>query len=153
MEESNMIKKSKIKGQAQSWKVCSRREFVRMGAMFAATAFPLLGCSIGSKDDNPPDTGGAALAKVSFAITFSKAMDTASVEQGMTIAPGNNTQLSNVYAWSENDTVLNYITDVDEKREYTVTIAGTAKDKTGKLLDGNSDGTGGDEYAFEVMGV
>jgi hypothetical protein len=31
---------------------------------------------------------------------------------------------------------------------YTVTLKGTAKDVNGKYLDGNSDGTGGDDFSF-----
>jgi hypothetical protein len=36
---------------------------------------------------------------------------------------------------------------------YSVTLKGTAKDMNGKYLDGNSDGTGGEDYSFSFTTV
>jgi hypothetical protein len=138
-------------------KSLSRRDFVKFGTGIALAAFPLLGCGSAfsdKTDDSGGDNPGETLVpRISFEATFSKPMDRSSVEDAMSISPGTTTPLSHTFTWSENDTVLNYMTDVDDEAAYTVTIGATAKDLAGNFLDGNSDGTGGDAYSFVVNGV
>jgi hypothetical protein len=130
----------------------SRREFVKYGTGLTISLIPLLNCGSAFKDDSGSGSGDS-LHKISFTIRFSESMDRESVEDAITITPAGSTPLSDSYTWTDNDTVLNYITSVDNEAEYTVTIAGTAKDRAGNFLDGNDDGTGGDAYSFTVNGV
>jgi hypothetical protein len=131
----------------------SRREFVRYGTGLTLAFFPLLNCGSafsGGSGDGSTDPG---LPRISFEVRFSESMDTESVEDAVSVSPSSSTLHSGTFTWSEDDTVLNYMTDVDDETAYTVTIGKTAKDRAGNFLDGNSDGTGGDAYSFVVNGV
>ncbi len=127
----------------------SRREFVKYGTGLTVALFPLLNCGSAFKDD--PGGSGDGNPRISFQVRFDESMDRESVENAVSISPS--PPLTGTFTWSENDTVLYYITDVDNETEYTVTIAGTARDTAGNFLDGNGDGSGGDGYSFAVNGV
>ena len=75
-------------------------------------------------------------------------MDRASVEEGFYIDNDGKVGLS----W-DNDYTLNIdISELVPNTKYTIRIDGsTAKNsQTGQLLDGNGDGTGGDDYVLEI---
>ena len=81
-------------------------------------------------------------------LTFSRNMDRASVEEGFSIDNDGKVGLS----W-DNDYTLNIdISELVPNTKYTIRIDGsTAKNsQTGQLLDGNGDGTGGDDYVLEI---
>ena len=81
-------------------------------------------------------------------LTFSRKMDRASVEEGFSIDNDGKVGLS----W-DNDYTLNIdISELVPNTKYTIRIDGsTAKNsQTGQLLDGNGDGTGGDDYVLEI---
>lgn len=81
-------------------------------------------------------------------LTFSRNMDRASVEEGFSIDNDGKVELS----W-DNDYTLNIdISELVPNTKYTIRIDGsTAKNsQTGQLLDGNGDGTGGDDYVLEI---
>ena len=86
-------------------------------------------------------------------ITFSKKMNTESVESGITINPDYDRE----YQWSEDQRVVTIIIKNPEKdleflTEYQITIAGSVEDITGKTLDGNKngkpEGSPEDDYIF-----
>jgi hypothetical protein len=91
---------------------------------------------------------------VSFEITFSDSMDRASVEGALSIDPAVDGLFSGEFNWYNDDTVVYYKGNVPEAgRTYAITLGGAAQSKGGNSLDGNTDGTGGDAYGFEVTGV
>ncbi|KAB2908576.1 MAG: Ig-like domain-containing protein [Ignavibacteriales bacterium] len=79
-------------------------------------------------------------------ITFSRPMDTASVNNALVFAPTvGNPQKS----WSANERTLVINTSGFQfATNYTLTILATAKDKSNHPLDGNGDGVGGDPYVM-----
>ncbi len=133
----------------------SRREFVKYGTGLTLALFPLLSCGSAFRDDSKEDTPAVdpGLPRISFQVTFSEPMERASVEEAVSISPEISPSYTGSFTWSGDDTVLNYITNVDDEVLYTVTIAGTAKDRAGNFLDGDEDGSGGDAYSFTVDGV
>ena len=81
-------------------------------------------------------------------VTFSRNMDRASVEEGFSIDNDGRVALS----W-DNDYTLNIdISELLPNAKYTIRIDGSiAKNsQTGQLLDGNGDGTAGDDYVLEI---
>ena len=77
---------------------------------------------------------------------FSKAMDRTSLENAFSIVPAVNgnfylSQDKKRMAWILQDS-MEFLTD------YTITIAETAMDEAGHLIDGNSDGVGGDAFVL-----
>ena len=98
-------------------------------------------------ESNPVDGETSFSAFRNPSITFSRAMDEASVEAAFSITPatvgtvnfsGDQKRMSFVVQ----DT-LEFITD------YTINIAGTAVDLTGRPLDGNVDSVGGDDWTIQ----
>lgn len=130
----------------------NRRTFLKKAAGVAALfVLPIEYCSNGSGDDGG-GSGGAPC--ISFEITFNKPMDRASVEGALSIDPAVDGFFSGEFTWTNGDTTVYYKGNVPEEGQaYTVTIGGAAQSKGGNFLDGNGDGTGGDAYGFEVLGV
>lgn len=125
---------------------CTRRELVRkLAAMACAAAVPSFLLSCGED--------GEHAFHISFEVTFSGKMNTASVENALTISPADADTNNAVISWSADNTVMYYKTGVSAAGDYTVTIDGTALSATGNRLDGNSDGTGGDAYSFILPAV
>lgn len=78
-------------------------------------------------------------------IEFSRPMNQASVETTLVIVPDIEAELS----WTEDDSRLLIFSDsLKFLTQYTITISGMSVDNFGHLLDGNNDGTGGDDYTF-----
>ncbi len=77
---------------------------------------------------------------------FSRQMDRPSVESAFSANP----QVAGHFIWNSNDDIALFEPDIrfEFSTEYEVRIAGTALDKVGFQLDGNSDGTGGDDFTF-----
>lgn len=81
-------------------------------------------------------------------LTFSRNMDRASVEEGFSIDNDGKVELS----W-DNDYTLNLdISELVPNTKYTIRIDGSVakNSQTGQLLDGNGDGTAGDDYVLEI---
>lgn len=131
---------------------CTRRELVHRFAVTAcAAAIPALvaACGASGGDSGSRDSGYS----ISFEITFSKPMNTASVEDAISISPADADTANAEITWSDSDTVMYYKTGVAGNATYTVTIGATAASAGGNMLDGNSDGTGGDPYGFTLPAV
>ncbi len=95
----------------------------------------------------PTDNDTAFAASGPVRITFSKAMDTASVRAAFSITP----VVAGSLIWSNSSTVLTFEPDsvvFPFLTSFTVRIEGSARSTGGFLLDGNGDGTGGD--AFQI---
>ena len=77
---------------------------------------------------------------------FSEAMDEASVSSAFLIAPS----ADGVVVWGPSgaDMTLSPGLNLQYGTQYTASVAGTARDLAGNLLDGDGDGTGGDTYVF-----
>ncbi|MGH7454797.1 MAG: Ig-like domain-containing protein, partial [bacterium] len=78
-------------------------------------------------------------------IDFSRRMNPASVEAALMLAP----DVAKTFIWSNNNTRLRIRKDsLKTETDYTLTIAGSATGQYGQLLDGNGDGSGGDDFAL-----
>lgn len=83
-------------------------------------------------------------------VTFSKAMNTTSVEANFSISPN----VSGSFNWTSDNKTVAFIpdTNLSLSTTYSVTINGTAKDFEDQGLDGNgngtSDGSPSDDYSF-----
>jgi hypothetical protein len=102
---------------------------------------------------------------VEIRIDIDKAMDSSSIAGALTVTPAvsggfdihfydlskNNAGIKTSLALYKPGTTqkLNLQADTD----YTVTLKGTARDVYGKYLDGNSDGTGGDDFSFSFKTI
>jgi N-acetylmuramoyl-L-alanine amidase len=77
-------------------------------------------------------------------VDFSRAMDHASTEAAFSINP----DMTGTIYFSGDSKRLAFLADdtLDYETDYTIIIAGTAMDTYGHLLDGNGDGTGGDDW-------
>jgi hypothetical protein len=112
-------------------------------------------------DTTPPTASGAPTGTgisitTNITITFDEPMDTASVESSFsytdivttwTVADGTVT-------WSNGDRTMEFnpTADLAYTTTYSVTLdASIATDVIGNFLDGNSDGTGGDNYTFNFQ--
>jgi N-acetylmuramoyl-L-alanine amidase/methionine-rich copper-binding protein CopC len=96
------------------------------------------------------DTAFAASGPVK--ITFSKAMDTASVRAAFSITPS----VAGSLVWSNSNTVLTFKQDsvvLPFNTSYTLRIEGSALSAGGFPLDGNGDGTGGDAFQISFRTV
>jgi len=84
-------------------------------------------------------------------ISFSAAMETASVRQAFSITPS----LTGKFTWYDGFTTFLFKPDQPFQylTWYTYRIAGTARSKGGGFLDGNGDGTGGDDFAITFKTV
>ena len=80
-------------------------------------------------------------------ITFSRAMDEASVEAGFTIEPYS----AGSFYFTSSQKRMSYLVDdtLEYLTDYTITIAGTATDIFGHPLDGNHDNVGGDDWSVQ----
>ena len=80
-------------------------------------------------------------------INFSKPIDKTNIDSNIVIVP--NDSIS--FLWTNNDkTLLIKTSNLVFDSVYQITVKGTLQDKYGHLLDGNGDGTGGDDYVFNV---
>jgi N-acetylmuramoyl-L-alanine amidase len=78
-------------------------------------------------------------------IDFNRPMNRASVESTLVIDP----EIEVAFSWLENDGRLLLISDsLKFLTYYSVTISGKSVDNFDHPLDGNKDGTGGDDYTF-----
>ena len=80
-------------------------------------------------------------------INFSRPINTSTVSSNISFDPNVSANL----AWSNGDKTLtintvNFINDT----VYQITLKGLIEDKYGHPLDGNGDGTGGDDYVFNI---
>lgn len=84
-------------------------------------------------------------------VGFSAAMDTASVRQAFSITPS----LSGTFAWYNSLTTVLFKPDQPFQylTWYTYRIAATARTTGGGLLDGNGDGTAGDDFVITFKTV
>ena len=80
-------------------------------------------------------------------VNFSKPIDKTNIDSNIVIVP--NDSIS--FLWTNNDkTLLIKTSNLVFDSVYQITVKGTLQDKYGHLLDGNGDGTGGDDYVFNV---
>ena len=78
-------------------------------------------------------------------IQFNRRMDTLAVNSAISAIP----ELTGSFFWSENDTKVAFRADsVGFETDYTLTISSLATDKYGHFLDGDGDGTGGDDFTL-----
>ena len=134
----------------------TRKDFLKHGLALTAAltvpAFLLPGCSCGGglpgSESSPP------LHYASFELTSSKPMDAAAVLNALGVIPNDASFSGKTVAWSAGNTVFYCKLPYDSAgKTYTVTIGATAVDSVGNAIDGNSDGTGGDQYSFSVTSV
>ncbi len=80
----------------------------------------------------------------SIQVTFSRPMDTSSVNSAISFSPS----LGSISrSWNANERIVTFTTSGFEfGTQYTMTIQPTAKDKYNHPLDGDGNGTGGDAY-------
>jgi len=80
-------------------------------------------------------------------ITFSRAMDEASIEAAFTIEPYS----AGAFYFTSDQKRMSYLVDdtLEYLTDYTITIAGTATDVLGHPLDGNHDLVGGDDWSAQ----
>jgi hypothetical protein len=78
-------------------------------------------------------------------IEFSRPMNTITVDTTLTIDPEIEIDLS----WTDDETRLLIASDsLKFLSVYTITVSGMSEDNYGHQLDGNGDGTGGDDFTF-----
>lgn len=110
--------------------------------------------TIAESDTRPPrvswsypdegDTGVPPEADV-FIVTFDEEMNEHSVEDAISSDPA----IDYTPNWDGNVLTLEITSDLAENTDYTITINGNiAEDINLNPLDGNGDGTGGDDYVF-----
>jgi hypothetical protein len=129
----------------------TRKEFLaRSFGLIAAVAVPaalLSRCSGKGGSNSLP----AGTPFISFELTFNKPMDTVSFKNALSISPAVSGFSSVEPEWSASNTVVYCrYTLPAAGTTYAVTVAGTAQSAGGIALDGNSNGTGGDSYSFNV---
>ncbi|MDZ7288577.1 MAG: family 10 glycosylhydrolase [candidate division KSB1 bacterium] len=94
-----------------------------------------------------PAEGDTIPVNSSVVVTFSKTMQTSSLDGALSFIPP--VKISQ-RIWSSDHKTLTIITDGSFAfaTDYTLTIAPTATDINGKPLDGNGDGSGGDAFVL-----
>ena len=97
--------------------------------------------------ETTPANGETVPVNTDMVLTFSKTVNTESVEQAMSFSPDPGVV---TYAWNTENTTLTVIPEeyLSYDTEYTVTVDASATDINGRPLDGNGDGQGGDAYSF-----
>jgi len=97
------------------------------------------------KSNTPAEGTQAYPAWEAIKISFTKPMDTTSVR----IASYTDPAAPLTFTWAENLMNVSVQTDTFAfETDYTFTIAGSALDIYGLQLDGNNDGTGGDDFVL-----
>jgi len=97
------------------------------------------------KSTYPVDGDSSFSVLDGIGVEFSRPMSQASVETTLVIVPDIEVELS----WTENDDRLLINSDsLKFLTQYTITVSGQSEDKFGHQLDGNNDGTGGDDFSF-----
>jgi len=102
---------------------------------------------------DPPDNTGDVAVTASLTITFSESMNTTSVAQALLFTDGRTTltAANGTEEWTRGDEVYAF-TPAESLAEgvvYRVSLNGSsARDRSGNLLDGNGNGTGGDNHTF-----
>jgi N-acetylmuramoyl-L-alanine amidase len=79
-------------------------------------------------------------------ISFSRWMNRTTVEAALTLQP----ETPKTFFWFNNNSTLqiSFTSKLQEKTAYTLTIGGSAQGQFGHPLDGNHDGTGGDNFVL-----
>jgi len=95
---------------------------------------------------SPGDGQANVPVAADVAIDFDEPMDAASVEAAFNVTP----EVRGAFSWEANATRVRFDPDLllGYGTTYTVRVSGDARDANGARLDGNGDGTGGDEHAF-----
>ena len=95
---------------------------------------------------SPADGQASVPVAADVTIDFDEPMDAASVEAAFTVTP----QIGGVFSWDANATQVRFDPDLllGYGTTYSVRLSGEARDANGARLDGNGDGTGGDEHAI-----
>jgi N-acetylmuramoyl-L-alanine amidase len=97
------------------------------------------------KSTYPVDGDSSFSILDNIGVEFSRPMNTASVETTLVLNPDIEIELS----WTEDESRLLIASDsLKFLTQYTITISGMSEDQFGHQLDGNQDGTGGDDYTF-----
>jgi len=94
-----------------------------------------------------PDSGDTGVFVFEeLVINFSRYMDQATTESAFVIVPS----AMGTFSWNIDHTQMTFDPDeyLQSHTDYQVTIAATAEDNFGHLLDGNGDGLEGDPYTF-----
>ncbi len=95
---------------------------------------------------DPVDTATDIAIDYSIVITFSEDMDTTSVENAFSSSPDPGGWS---FSWNGNDELTASHNDFSAHTTYTITLdASVARDAEGEFLDGDGDGTPGDDYSF-----
>jgi len=94
-----------------------------------------------------PGEGDTVAVNADITFTFSKTVDTVSVEQALTISPPMDV---NRMEWNEENNMVTIYPDgyLAFDTDYTLTIAESATDVNGRHLDGNGDGVEGDPFTL-----
>lgn len=80
-------------------------------------------------------------------INFSRPMDKSNAQSNIFISPA----ATATFTWTNGDKTLTISTsNFTFETDYQITIKGTFTDKYGHPLDGNGDGTGGDDFTYNV---
>lgn len=90
---------------------------------------------------SPEDGATGVDVTSSISATFSEDMDTSTVSFAIT------PEITGSYTWTDNTVTFIPDSELDYEQTYTVTISSSATDAAGNELDGDGDGTAGDEYA------
>jgi N-acetylmuramoyl-L-alanine amidase len=93
-----------------------------------------------------PEDGDSTFSVLdNMGVEFSRPMNTVSVETTLVIDP----DIEIEFSWTEDESRLLIASDsLEFLTQYTVTVSGRSVDKFDHLLDGNQDGTGGDDFSF-----
>ncbi len=80
-------------------------------------------------------------------INFSRPMDKSIAQSNIIISPSTTA----TFSWTNGDKTLTInTTNFTFETDYQITIKGTFTDKYGHLFDGNGDGTGGDDFTYNI---
>jgi N-acetylmuramoyl-L-alanine amidase len=97
------------------------------------------------KSTYPVDGDSSFSVLDGIGIEFSRPMSRASAETTLVIVP----DIGVEFSWSEDGCRLLLSPDsLKSLTKYTITVSGNSEDKFGHQLDGNKDGTGGDDFIF-----
>ncbi len=86
---------------------------------------------------------------ISIAIDFSKTMNVDDASASFSITP--NMDFSLVWSSNHKHVDMNLFYNLDYGTDYTVTIAPTLSDINGKAIDGNGDGSAGDDFILNFV--
>ena len=84
-------------------------------------------------------------------LEFSRPMDRSATEAAFSLVPSaGGSAVNGTFSWHDDDTRMVFRPEapLSERTEYVLTLAGSASGAAGDPLDGDADGTGGDDYAI-----